>query len=174
MFTETNFYNLGNYHSLLLSPLSYENNFFFWLTLPGLLYSSFLIEKYLGAGVLVGSYLANCVVSAATTCVVHRQIGFHKVQQRGRVSNMNGNATLFFTTMFTAIAPSYRMFAGKHMATTFFFYYITGIYYLLFFTNHVTDPKMEQFKHAQNYNETHYASAVLGVVLGLLVRRRLA
>ena len=35
VFTETNFLNLKNYHSLLLSSLSYENNFFFYANLPG-------------------------------------------------------------------------------------------------------------------------------------------
>lgn len=140
VFTETNFYNLKNYHSLLLSPLSYENNFFFYANLPGLIYSGYLIEKFLGARVLLTAYFTNCLVSAATTVGVHRQIGFHKVQQRGRFSNSNGNATLFFTSLFTAIAPGYRMFAGKSMMTTMFFYYLTTMYYMLFFTNHFTDP----------------------------------
>lgn len=72
IFTETNFYNLKNYHTLLLSPLSYENDFFFYATVPGLLYSSLLIERHLGSRVLLASYLVNCAVSAATTVYVHR------------------------------------------------------------------------------------------------------
>lgn len=99
-----------------------------------------MIEKFLGARVLLGAYLANSLVSAATTVYVHRKIGFHKVQQRGRFSNSNGNATLFFVSLFTAISPGYRMYAGKGLLTTIFFYYLTSFYYLLFFTNHFTDP----------------------------------
>ena len=172
VFTETNFYNLKNYHSILLSPLSYENNFFFYANLPGLLYSGILIERFLGARVLIASYLANCAVSAATTVAVHRQIGFHKVQQRGRFSNSNGNATLFFTSLFTSLAPGYRIYAGKSMLGTMFFYYLTSMYFLLFFTNHFMDTT-KQFKHAQNHNETHYSAAGAGLLLGLLLRRRI-
>ena len=80
VFTETNFYNLGRYHCFLLSPLSFEHNFFFYSSLPGLFYSGMLIERYLGARWLLFAYLANCAVSAATTTYVHRKIGFHKVQ----------------------------------------------------------------------------------------------
>ena len=86
---------------------------------------------------------------------------------------MNGNATLFLTSMFSAMAPGYQLYQGSYMATTFFFYYLTGFYFLLFFTNHVTDPRMSQFKHALNHNETHYSSVVTGALLGLLLRARL-
>ena len=79
VFSETNFYNMGNYQCLFLSPLSFENNFFFWLNLPGLIYSGLLIESFAGSGVLLGAYLLNCRVSAATTPMVHRQLGYHKV-----------------------------------------------------------------------------------------------
>ena len=172
IFTETNFYNLKNYHSLLLSPISFENNFFFYTSLPGLLYSSTLIERYLGYRVLIGSYIANCLVSAATTVYVHRQIGFHKVQQRGRISNSNGNATLFLSCLFGSFAPGYRIHRGKHLATTIFFYYLVGAYLLLYFTSHLTDAK-SQFKHATNHNETHYSAVVTGTLLGLLLRSRI-
>lgn len=79
VFTETNFWNLGHYHSLFLSPLSYENGFFFWATLPGLTYTSWLIERHLGAKVLIGGFLLNALVSAASTVFWHRQIGFREV-----------------------------------------------------------------------------------------------
>lgn len=85
---------------------------------------------------------------------------------------MNGNCTLYLTSLFTALAPHYLIFRGKHMATSVFFYYVTGFYYLLFFTNHVTDPSMAQFKHAMNHNETHYAAAISGILTGLALRRR--
>ena len=80
VFTETNFYNVGNYQSLFLCPLSYENGLFFGANLPGLFYAGMLIERFLGPSVVLGGYLLNCAVSAATTTVVHRQIGFKKVQ----------------------------------------------------------------------------------------------
>ena len=173
IFTETNFYNLKNYHTILFSPISYENDFFFYATLPGLIYSSLLIERHLGSRVLLASYLFNCAVSAATTVMVHRQIGYHKVQQRGRISNSNGNATLFLTCLFGSFAPGYKIVRGKYMATTVFFYYLVGSYLMLFFTSHLTDPSMTGFKHATNHNETHYSSVVAGTALGLLLRTRI-
>lgn len=63
---------MGHYQSFFLCPLSYENNFFFWMNLPGLFYSGMLIERYAGAKVLLGAYLANCLVSGATTVYHHR------------------------------------------------------------------------------------------------------
>ena len=80
VFTETNFYNIGNYQCFFLCPLSYENGMFFGMCLPGLVYTGILIERILGPTALLGAYLLNCTVSAATTTLVHRQIGFKKVQ----------------------------------------------------------------------------------------------
>ena len=72
VFSETNFLNMGNYQCMLLSPLSFENNLFFWLNLPGLVYSALLVESAIGSGALIGAYLLNCAVSAAATTIVHR------------------------------------------------------------------------------------------------------
>ncbi len=72
VFSEMNVLNLGNAQSILLNPLSFESNFFFYLNFPGLVYASFLIERGLGTRFLIGAYLANCIVSAATTIIVHR------------------------------------------------------------------------------------------------------
>ena len=116
-FCETNFYNLKQYQTLLISPLSYENNFFFYCSLPGLTYSSLLLERYIGGRTLLLCYLANCLASAATTVLVHRKIGFHKVNQRGRMSNTNGNTTLFFSIMFATLIPQYMMMSGKSILT---------------------------------------------------------
>ena len=132
VFTETNFYNLGNYQSLFLCPLSYENGMFFGMCLPGLFYTGMLIERILGPSALLGAYLLNCAVSAATTTFVHRQIGFKKVQQRGRFSNTNGTMTLFLTSMFTAMAPSYTLYQGQYLKIGFL--YILAFYGVLFFT----------------------------------------
>ena len=79
VFSEMNFLANRNYQSLFLCPLSFENNFFFYTNLPGLVYSAYLIEKHLGGRVLFGAYLLNCLASALTTVVVHRKIGYHKV-----------------------------------------------------------------------------------------------
>ena len=79
VFTETNFYNLGNYQSFFLCPLSYENGLFFGMCLPGLFYAGMLLEKILGPAAILGAYLLNCAVSAGTKTFVHRQIGFQKV-----------------------------------------------------------------------------------------------
>jgi len=149
IFCETNFYNLKQYQTLLISPLSYENNFFFYCSLPGLAYSSFLVERYLGARTLLLSYFANCLASAATTVYVHRQIGFHKVNQRGRMSNTNGNTSLFLSMMFTTLVPGYMMMSGKSVMSQLPFGILAASYFLLFFSNHLSDPtRRDTFKHA--------------------------
>ena len=79
VFSEMNVLTNKNYQSILLNPLSFEHNLFFYLSFPGLVYSAFLIEKFLGARYLLGAYLANSVVSAGTTALYHRQIGFKRV-----------------------------------------------------------------------------------------------
>ena len=72
VFSEMNATHLGNYQSILLNPLSFEQNFFFYLNLPGLIYSSLLIERFLGSRYLIGAYLLNCAVAALTTTIYHR------------------------------------------------------------------------------------------------------
>ena len=69
-----NVLNLHNYQSILLNPISYEQNFFFYLNFPGLLYAAYIIEKGMGSRVLIGAYLMNCTVSALSTAFYHRQI----------------------------------------------------------------------------------------------------
>ena len=173
MFCETNFYNLKKYQCFFASPLSYENNFFFYANLPGLIYTSVLIEGFFGAPTLIGVYLANCAISAATTTLVHRQIGFHKVLQRGRISNSNGNMTLLLASLFTCAAPAYMISQGRSQLRSIPFFYMTIFYFLLFFTNHVMDMSdVKLQKQAQNHNETHYAAMLLGASLGVLIRLR--
>jgi len=91
------------------------------------------------------------------------------------MSNTNGNATLFLTSMFSFLLPSYKIFAGRYMATTVFFYYLFGSYALLFFTRHLGFDKeiYKNFRHGKNDNETHYAALVTGAVLGLALRKRI-
>ena len=72
VFSETNFYNIGNYQCFFLAPLSYENSLFFWMNLPGLFYSGMLVERFCGPAGILAAYLLNCGVSAATTTAVHR------------------------------------------------------------------------------------------------------
>jgi hypothetical protein len=67
-----NVLNQGNYQSILLNPLSFEQNFFFFLNFPGLVYASYLIERSLGSRFLLGAYLLDCGVSALTTALYHR------------------------------------------------------------------------------------------------------
>ena len=143
VFSEMNVLNLHNYQSILLNPISFEQNFFFYLNFPGLVYAAYIIEKSMGSRVLIVAYLMNCTVSALTTAFYHRQIGFKAVQQRGRIANNNGNAALFLSTLFAMVAPQYRVIAGKTMARSFFFYYIPVFYGILFFTKHIasTDYK---------------------------------
>ena len=60
------------------------------------------------------------------------------------------------------------------MATSFFFYYLPLFYGILFFTKHIAPSAGADFKGAPgNYNETHAAALVLGLTLGMLMRRRL-
>ena len=146
VFSETNFYNVGNYQSMFLAPLSYENNLFFYMNLPGLMYAGFMVERFCGPGPMIAAYLVNCGVSAAATTIAHRQLGFHKVQQRGRFSNTNGNMTLLLTAMFTSMAPGYKIYAGQYLSITFL--YVLAFYGILFFTEHMS---MEQMRAAGVY-----------------------
>lgn len=58
VFTEMNAIQ-GNPHSAFLSPLSFEIPYYYFMNIPGLAISGFIIEKYLGSKVLLGLYLAN-------------------------------------------------------------------------------------------------------------------
>ena len=170
VFSEMNVTAQGNYQSILLNPISFEQNFFFYLNFPGLLYASYLIERTLGSRYLAGAFLINCAVAALTTSFYHRQIGFKKVQQRGKIANSNGNGTLFITTLFSTLAPHYTIFKGGSMATTIFFYYLAIFYGLLFFTRHIA---ASEYKYSRNENETHYSAVALGLLLGFLARKML-
>jgi hypothetical protein len=170
VFSEMNVLANKNYQSIALNPISYEQNLFFYLSFPGLIYSSYLIERFLGFRYLLGAYVLNSFVSAGTTALYHREIGFKKVQQRGRIANNNGNSALFLSTLFATFLPQYRIYGGKHMATTLFFYYLPIFYCMLFFTKHIAST---EYKYSRNDNETHYSAVVLGLMMGLLARRKL-
>ena len=73
------------------------------------------------------------------------------------------------TALFTAMAPYYRIYAGKSMMTTIPFYYLTILYSLLFFTKHIAAT---EYKYSRNDNETHYSAVFLGVILGAAMRAR--
>jgi hypothetical protein len=51
------------------------------------------------------------------------------------MQNNNGNATLFFLSLFTALAPGYPIRQGKHMATTIYFGYLLALYGVAYFTS---------------------------------------
>ena len=72
VFSEMNVLNQKNYQSVLLNPVSFESNFFFYTNLPGLVYGAWLIERFMGARTLAISYLLNAAVSAGTTAFYHR------------------------------------------------------------------------------------------------------
>ena len=105
VFSETNFLKNKNYHSLLLMPISFESEFFFYLNFPAMFYSGMLVEKYLGPKIFIGLYLANAVISGLTKVFHERQIGYRQVQRRGRMANNNGNISLFFMAFFSLFRP---------------------------------------------------------------------
>lgn len=81
--------------------------------------------------------------------------------------------TLFLASVFTAMAPEYKLYAGSYLKVTFL--YILAFYGILFFTEHITMDQMRAkgvHVKAQNNNETHYAAVVLGLGVGLLFRGR--
>ena len=173
VFSEMNFFKNKNYQTFLLSPLSFENSFFFYTNLPGLLYAGYLIERKFGSKVLMGAYLLNCTASALTTTVVHRKIGYHEVQRRGRFSNTNGNLALYLVSLFTTCKPDYRLYYGKYMATNIYFGYLMAAYLVLYFTTHLVSGVKTRHVGAQNHNETHYVAVALGVMSGVMLKRRL-
>ena len=135
-----------------------------------------LIERHLGAHVLLGSYLLNCVTSAATQVVAQRHFGYAAYRRRGRHANFNGNSALFLVSLFAAAAPSYALRVGASPATTFYFYYIALAYGLIYFTEFTTNNRSRTggnvVRTARNDNETHYSGAALGLLLGLMLRKR--
>lgn len=100
----------------------------------------------------------------------HRRIGFAEVRKRGRMSNHNGNITLFLSSVLVASMPQLVLYSGKSRATTVYFTYIWLSYMVLYFTTQIAqDPRLR----ARNYNETHVAGVVSGLLLGLLLRKRI-
>ena len=101
-------------------------------------------------------------------------MGFHKVQQRGRFANTNGNISLFLVSLFTGLAPNYKIYSGRYLSVHFF--YILAFYGVLFFMNHMTMDQISKVGvkvRAGNHNETHYACMVLGAGIGMLLKRRI-
>ena len=58
------------------------------------------------------------------------------------------------------------------MATTLFFGYVWLAYLMIYFTEHLMQEPSRHVR-AQNNNETHYTAVLLGVLSGLVLRRRL-
>ena len=83
VFSETNFLFNKNYHSLLLSPISFESPMSFYGNMPFLFYSSMLVERYLGWQGLALAYGVNCLASALAKVIYERQIGYKEVRRRG-------------------------------------------------------------------------------------------
>ena len=78
---------------------------------------------------------------------------------------------MFLLSFFSFLAPEYKIYAGTHMATTVYFYYLLLAYCMIYFT------EMRNYKkgitHKRQDNETHYSGVVFGALLGVIVRRRL-
>ena len=128
--------NLKNnyaYHTVLLSPIAFEDKFYFLINLPGMALASYLIEWSFGSRILIMSYLFNAGISAATTVWWHWHIGFFEVWKRGRVSNHNGNVTLFLTTFLACMAPGFMIYNGKKFYSKIPFFIIPFIYFLFYF-----------------------------------------
>ena len=64
MFSETNFFNLGNYACLFLQPISFESEFFFYANMLPMFVSAMMVERHLGIFYFTGAYLVNAVTSA--------------------------------------------------------------------------------------------------------------
>ena len=89
------------------------------------------------------------------------------------------------TFLFSTMAPSHRLYQGKNQATTVFFWYLAIGYCLLFFTNNgVTpfevaksnasnDPRKSSMMWGADYNETHIAACLSGMLVGLALRKRI-
>ena len=87
------------------------------------------------------------------------------------MTNHNGNATLFLVTLFSMLVPNYKIAGGRSIMTTIYFQYILLIYGLIYFTQQ-TNLKKGTI-HAKNSNETHYSSVGLGLLMGMMLRKRL-
>lgn len=151
VFSETNFYNNKNYACFFLQPISYESEFFFWVNVLPLFYASVLVERNLGVFYWGGAYLFNCSTSALSQIVYQRHIGYKEVQRRGRMSNNNGNLTLFFTSLFSAIAPHYRIFGGGQLTTVYFWHILLAVMIIYFTGKSYTSPS-----HGRHGKSTFY------------------
>ena len=65
--------------------------------------------------------------------IYQRQIGYKEVRRRGRMTNNNGNATLFFASLFSALAPNYTLYQGGAL-TTVYFWHISLAIGMMYFT----------------------------------------
>ena len=138
VFSETNFYNNKNYLCALLNPISFESEYFFYLNMPFMFLSSMLVERNLGIFYWTGAFLTNATVSALTTVGYHRHIGYKEVRKRGRMANFNGNLTLFWSSLFTTLAPNYVLIGGGAYSTVYFWHVLVmmaAIYFTQYNSN---------------------------------------
>ena len=131
-----------------------------------------LIERYLGVFKLGGALLINSLVSALTTTIYQRKIGYREVRKRGRMANHNGNVTLFLVSFFSFIHPNYLLYSSKFQVANIYFWYILVIYGVMYFTNQYNFQKNKAVI-MQNSNETHYSGFLTGAILGTLFKRHL-
>ena len=114
--------------------------------------------------------------------VNHRRILFSGYKQRGKLANHNGNLSLFLTSfllgkclvvlnmVIIAANPNRMLYSGKSQFTQIPFYFVWLGYLILYFTKAITeDPK----QNVANYNETHVSGVISGLLLGLLLRRKM-
>lgn len=86
------------------------------------------------------------------------------------MTNHNGNATLFFASLFSFLLPNFKIVNGRSLITTVYFYFLLAGYSIVYFTK-LLDLKGNVYTKPSN--ETHYQAIVLGAFLGIFCRRYL-
>ena len=162
---ELNMKHSKAYQSIFLSPFSFEDPFTFGMSLPGLFYISFLIESKVGSRVFGGLLLANCAVAAISTIIWHWYIGYLEVRKRGKMSNHNGNAVLFMSSLYATLNAGANLYVGKSIFTSFPVFILPLLYSVLYFSSYGT-------MNAKNYNETHVVGLLFGAMLGSLLKMK--
>ena len=115
---------------------------------------------------LLALVLGNAVLSAATTIIWDRQIGYKKKRQRGSISNNNGNLGLFLLCAFACKKPSHMLFNGKTILTKIPFIFLPMIFIMIYFQK-FSDERSKVT--ARNFNETHIGAVFNALLLTLII-----
>jgi hypothetical protein len=84
------------------------------------------------------------------------------------MSNNNGNISLFMTSLFTALAPNFRIYAGGKYTTIYFWHLLAVVASIYFMSKSYTDKG-----YGRHDNEIHYSAMATGLLMGALSRRRM-